>query len=62
MIKIVFNFLRKVIYTFLIIYSFDLLLNGFGIVVPINLLTLMIVFLLGYPGLIMLSLSFFFLL
>lgn len=62
MIKIVFNFLRKVIYTFLIIYSFDLLLNGGGIVVPINLLTLVIVFLLGYPGLIMLSLSFFFLL
>ncbi len=62
MINIVIKFLRKLIYSFLIIYSFDLLLKGFNVVVPINFLTLLIVFILGYPGLIMLSLSFFFLL
>lgn len=62
MINIVIKFLRKLIYSFLIIYCFDLLLKGFNVVVPINFLTLLIVFILGYPGLIMLSLSFFFLL
>lgn len=62
MINIVIKFFRKLIYSFLIIYSFDLLLKGFNVVVPINFLTLLIVFVLGYPGLIMLSLSFFFLL
>lgn len=62
MINIIIRFLRKLIYSFLIIYSFDLLLKGFGVVVPINFFTLLIVFLLGYPGLIMMSLSFLFLL
>lgn len=62
MIKILINILKKIIYSFLIIYSFDLLLNGFGISVPINFITLFVICFLGYPGLIMLSLSFFFLL
>lgn len=56
------KFVKRIIWAFLLIYSFDILLKGFGVIVPINYWTLGVVILLGYPGLIMLSLSFFFLL
>ena len=38
--------------------SFDIILSGFNVVVPINLITVLVVFCLGYPGLIMIALSF----
>lgn len=56
------KFIKKIIFALLIIYGFDLILKGFDIVVPINYYTIIIVALLGFPGLIMLALSFFFLL
>ena len=53
---------KRLVYTLLIIYSLDLILKGFDVIVPINLFTIGIVAILGFPGLIMLALSFFFLL
>lgn len=54
--------LKKIIFSLLIIYGIDLILKGFGIFVPINIYSISIVTLLGFPGLIMMALSFFFLL
>lgn len=50
--------LKRICCSFLMIYSFDVVLSGFNVVVPINFITLLVVTLLGYPGLIMLALSF----
>lgn len=58
LIKIV----KRIIFAFIAIYSLDLILKGFNITVPINYYTIATVALLGFPGLIMLALSFFFLL
>ena len=58
----VLKIIKRIIFAILIIYSLDLLLKGFGIIVPINYYTIPIVAILGFPGLIMLALSFFFLL
>jgi hypothetical protein len=54
--------IKKMVYALVIIYSLDLIFKGFGITVPINYYTVGIVAILGFPGLIMLALSFFFLL
>jgi hypothetical protein len=53
--------IKRIIFAFCIIYGFNLILRGFNIVVPINYYSLGIVSLLGFPGLIMLALSFMFL-
>lgn len=55
------KFLKKLICSVLLIYSLDLLLKGFELFVPINLITILGVTILGFPGLIMFALSFFFL-
>ena len=60
--KIILWLIKRVTFAFLIIYGLDLLLKGFNIFVPINYYTVIIVTLLGFPGLILLALSFFFLL
>lgn len=54
--------IKKIIFAFVIIYGLDLILASFDIMVPLNIYTLSIVTLLGFPGLISLALSFFFLL
>jgi len=58
----VMKIVKRIVFAILIIYSLDLLLRGFNIVVPINYYTVAIVAILGFPGLVMLALSFFFLL
>lgn len=62
MIKIIYNILKRVVLSFIMIYTFDLILKGFNVIIPINYYTIGIVTLLGIPGLLLLSLSFFFLL
>ena len=54
--------IKRLIFALITIYSLDLLLKGFNIFVPINYYTIAFVSILGFPGLIMLALSFFFLL
>lgn len=58
----IFRFLKKVIFAFFIIYTFDLLFNHFNIIVPLNFANVATVSILGFPGLIVLALSFKFLL
>lgn len=53
--------IKRITFSLVSIYTLDLILNGFGLTVPINIYTLTTVAILGFPGLIMLALSFFFL-
>ena len=54
--------IKRICFALLVIYSFDLLIKNLNIFVPINYFTIGTVSLLGFPGLIALALSFFFLL
>lgn len=54
--------IKKIIFAFVTIYGLDLILSSFDIIVPLNIYTLATVTILGFPGLISLALSFFFLL
>lgn len=53
--------LKKLIFAILVIYSLDLIIKNLGFFVPLNIWTISTVSLLGFPGLITLALSFFFL-
>ncbi len=60
MIELIIKILKRIIYAFLLIYSYDLIFNSLNLTVPLNYYTIPIVVILGFPGLLMLSLSFFF--
>lgn len=62
MITKLIRIVKRIIFAIIMIYSLDLILKGFNVVVPINYYTIITVAILGFPGLIMLALSFFFLL
>lgn len=53
--------IKKISFAILIIYGLDLLIKNLGIFVPLNIVTIGTVSVLGFPGLITLALSFFFL-
>lgn len=53
--------IKKLVFAILIIYGLDLLIQNLGVFVPLNLVTISVVSILGFPGLISLALSFFFL-
>jgi len=54
--------MKKICFALVVIYSLNLLIMNLNIFVPINYFTIGIVSFLGFPGLITLALSFFFLL
>ncbi|MDD6879069.1 MAG: pro-sigmaK processing inhibitor BofA family protein [bacterium] len=58
MIKII----KKILFSFFILYGFNLIASNFNIIIPINILTLLIVFFLDIPGLVLLSIILVFLL
>ena len=51
MIKKIFLLIKKVIVSCLILYSFNLIISPLSINIPINLYTIGILTLLGFPGL-----------
>ncbi|MDD4187917.1 MAG: pro-sigmaK processing inhibitor BofA family protein [Bacilli bacterium] len=53
--------IKKLMLAIVIIYGLDLLIQNLGVFVPLNLVTILLVSILGFPGLITLALSFFFL-
>lgn len=53
--------IKKITFAIIIIYSLDLIIKNFDIFVPLNLITISIVSILGFPGLVSSALSFFFL-
>ena len=52
---------KKICFAFVIIYSLDLLIKNLNIFIPLNVFTISSVTILGFPGLITLALTFFFL-
>ncbi|MGN1379366.1 MAG: pro-sigmaK processing inhibitor BofA family protein [Bacilli bacterium] len=53
MIKKIFNIIKKVVFAFLILYGLNLTLSStsLNIIIPINIITILLVTLLGFPGL-----------
>lgn len=51
MIKKVFGIFKKVILAAFILYGFNLLMSPLSLIVPINLITVSIITVLGFPGL-----------
>ena len=54
--------IRRIVFALIIIYSLNLIIKNLSIYVPINYYTVGAVAVLGFPGLVTLALSFFFLL
>ncbi len=54
--KKVFEILKKVVLSFVILYSYNLIAVNFNMIIPINLFTILIVSILGAPALLALIL------
>lgn len=48
--------IKRIIFVFFFIYTFDIFAIKYGVVIPINLVTLLIVFLFDVPGMFLLLL------
>lgn len=59
MIKIIKTVIKKIIFSFLVLYSLNVIVNSINIFIPINIITLSVVSLLGVPGLLSLISIFF---
>ena len=51
MLKKIFNIFKKVILAAFILYGFNLIMSPLSVIVPINFITVTIVTVLGFPGL-----------
>ena len=51
MIKIIFTVIKKIIFAILMLYSLNLLTSLMDVIIPINIVSIVIVSLLGIPGL-----------
>ena len=49
--NILYIVIKKIILAFCFIYGFDLIATGINVFIPINILTILVVTLLGFPGL-----------
>ena len=49
--KYVISILKRIIFGFFILYSFNIISSNFNLVIPINVVTVSIVSLLGFPAL-----------
>ena len=50
--KIFLKIIKKLVFSFLLLFCYNLFLNSFEINIPINLITLSLVFILDIPGII----------
>lgn len=50
--KIILRFIKKLVLSFLLLFCYNLFLNSFNLNIPINLVTLSVIFLLDIPGII----------
>lgn len=51
MLKKVFNTIKKIILSSFLLYGYNLIAVSFGIIIPINIITVGILTILGYPSL-----------
>lgn len=49
MLKKLFNFLRRIIFSFLLLYGYNLIASSLGIIIPINIITVLAISILGVP-------------
>lgn len=56
MVIVVFRFIKKVILSALVLYTYNLLAVNVGLMIPFNLITLSVITFLGVPGFFMLVL------
>ena len=54
------RFVKKIVFSILLIYGFDLIMQGFNILIPINYFNILVIIMLGFPGLIAMAISFFY--
>lgn len=59
MLKSLINISKKVIFSFLLLYGLNLLVNSFNVVIPMNIFTIGTITFLGVPGLVSLVVMFF---
>lgn len=59
MLKSLINILKKVIFSFFLLYGLNLLVNSFNVVIPMNIFTIGTITFLGVPGLVSLVVMFF---
>jgi len=62
MLSFIKKIVKKIIFSFAVLYTIGIILNFLGIVVPINLFTILVVASLGFPGVISLVMVYIFLL
>lgn len=51
MLKKIFSLIKKIIFSSFLLYGYDLIAVSFGIIIPINITTVAILTILGYPSL-----------
>jgi inhibitor of the pro-sigma K processing machinery len=51
-IKIIVNILKRIIFAFLLLYSLNISIKSFGIIIPINIFNIMVTTILGVPGIV----------
>jgi len=51
MFKKIFSVMKKIVLAAFILYGFNLIMSPLSILVPINIITVLVVTLLGFPGL-----------
>lgn len=51
MFKKIFQFLKKIIASFLILYSYNMVAASLGYIIPLNIITILSVAIFGVPGL-----------
>ena len=54
----IFNLFRKLLLSFILLYGFNTVGSNFNLVIPINMITLLLITLLGFPALFSLVLLF----
>jgi len=59
MIKKIAKIVKKIVIAFLILYAFNMLVSSMNIYIPINVITVGVTTILGFPGLICLIILFF---
>jgi inhibitor of the pro-sigma K processing machinery len=51
-IKIIVNILKRIIFAFLLLYSLNISIKSFGIIIPINIFNIIVTTILGVPGIV----------
>ena len=51
-IKIIVNILKRIIFAFLLLYSLNISIKSFGIMIPINIFNIIVTTILGVPGIV----------